>query len=102
MDNRQQAYGRYNNNRRSRQQCPRDNRPASNVDTSRDCPKDPCDKDVNKAMDKCVDNLPLAMAYVPMQKWENVCDGASGLAQGTIFKDLVKPYCPVLQKRGDR
>lgn len=48
-----------------------------------------CDKDYNE---KYLDKLPLAMAYVPMQKWRKVCDGAAGLAVGTIFQELVLPF----------
>jgi len=101
MDNRQQMYGRYN--RGYRQQRSRYPSQPSSVSPTRDYNKcDDYDMAVDKAIDKCVNNLPLAMAYVPMQKWENVCDAPSGLAMGSIFKDLVKPYYPVLQKRGDR
>lgn len=31
---------------------------------------------------------PIAMAYVPWQKWRDVVDGCKGLAQGTIFNEL--------------
>jgi hypothetical protein len=34
-------------------------------------------------------NFPLAMAYVPWQMWRDVVDGGKGLAQGTIFNELV-------------
>lgn len=37
-------------------------------------------------------NKPIAMAYVPWQSFENVMDGCSGLAQGTIFEDLIFPF----------
>lgn len=37
-------------------------------------------------------NKPLAMAYVPWQKFENVLDGNCGLEQGSIFEDLVFPF----------
>ena len=40
-----------------------------------------------------VGTMPLAMAYVPWQQWGDVYTGECGLAQGTIFPDLVKPYC---------
>lgn len=36
--------------------------------------------------------LPLAMAYVPWQSWQNVSDGARGLEQGTIFEELIFPF----------
>lgn len=57
-------------------------------------------------MDKCIDKLPLAMAYVPFQKWRKVYDAPNGLANGTIFEELKLPwlgykdYC--LKMRGDR
>lgn len=35
---------------------------------------------------------PLAMAYVPWQKFENVLDAGCGLNQGTIFEDLIFPF----------
>lgn len=101
MDKKQQMYG--HNNRRYRQQHYRNSNSPSRVNPSCGCKQgDHTDKCVDKVIDKCVNDLPLAMAYVPMQRWENVCDAQSGLVLGCIFKDLVKPYCPVLQRRGDR
>lgn len=47
-----------------------------------------CDKDYGKKLDE----LPLAMAYVPFQKWRKVSDGACGLAVGTIFQELDLPF----------
>lgn len=38
------------------------------------------------------DLLSLAMAYVPRQKWQNIYDAKVGLARGTIFADLDKPF----------
>lgn len=35
---------------------------------------------------------PLAMAYVPMQKFTNLYNAADGLRAGTIFKDLDLPF----------
>lgn len=55
--------------------------------------------------DNCVDNMPLAMAYVPMQKWRNVLDGCNGLSKGTIFEELIMPYYgskSACRMRGDR
>ena len=40
----------------------------------------------------CLENLPLAMAYVPMQSWNNVYDMAEGFYAGTIFADLNLPF----------
>lgn len=35
---------------------------------------------------------PLAMAYIPWQKFENVMDAGCGFEQGTIFEDLIFPF----------
>lgn len=37
-------------------------------------------------------NMPLAMAYVPWQKWTNVYEPDEGFYAGTIFAELDKPY----------
>jgi hypothetical protein len=66
------------------------------------CNKDDrCDKDDFE----CVDKLPLAMAYVPFQKWRKVLDASAGLAAGTIFEELYKPWYGdknMCGMRGDR
>lgn len=36
--------------------------------------------------------LPLTMAYVPMQRFTQVYDMEKGLCAGTIFPDLDKPF----------
>lgn len=51
------------------------------------CRPDGCDKG-----NKPVDKMQIAMAYVPWQDWENVCDIDKSLEMGTIFEDLYKPY----------
>lgn len=40
----------------------------------------------------CLKGMPLAMAYVPWQPWQDVANGCNGLNQGTIFNDLVLPF----------
>ncbi len=35
---------------------------------------------------------PLAMAYVPMQKFRDLYDAAEALKRGTLFKELDLPY----------
>ena len=49
----------------------------------------PCDID-----DKCysIDDMPLAYAYVPYQKYENPYCKEKALKVGTIFPSLNKPY----------
>ncbi len=36
--------------------------------------------------------MPLAMAYVPWQQWQNVYEGCKGLENGTIFEELIFPF----------
>ena len=36
---------------------------------------------------------PLAMGYVPMQRWSQPMPLTKGLQTGTIFTDLNKPFC---------
>lgn len=40
----------------------------------------------------CVDKYPLAMAYIPMQKFENLYNTAAALNNGTLFMDLNKQF----------
>jgi len=48
-----------------------------------------CDNNRN---DTCIDNMPLAMAYVPMQRWKNVYNNDVALTRGTIFPELDLPF----------
>ncbi len=41
---------------------------------------------------QCLNDLPLAIAYVPWQKWKNVMCAKDGMEHGTIFSDLVLPF----------
>ncbi len=41
-----------------------------------------------------VDSLPLAMAYVPRQKWRNAYSPDEALARGTMFAELDLPFYP--------
>ena len=38
------------------------------------------------------DRFPLAMAYVPWQRWQNPYEYEEGLKAGTIFPDLNLPF----------
>ncbi len=40
----------------------------------------------------CLESWPLAMAYVPMQQFENLFEPQEGFNQGTIFRDLALPF----------
>lgn len=38
------------------------------------------------------EDMPIAMAYVPVQFWEKPYDNATALSRGTIFPSLDKPF----------
>ncbi len=50
-------------------------------------------------MPSCIDSMPLAMAYVPIQSFGVVYEPEKALVRGTIFPDLDKPFIGC--KRGD-
>lgn len=69
------------------------------------CPERPsdcgCVKEEVKTRDSMYEHLlhlPLAMAYVPCQKFTNTYDICYALNAGTIFPELCKPFCG---KRGN-
>ena len=39
-----------------------------------------------------VDQFPIAMAYVPWQKWQALYEAEKGFCRGTIFAELDKPF----------
>lgn len=39
-----------------------------------------------------LEDMPLAMAYVPWQKWQNLYDAEKGFCNGTIFQELNLPF----------
>lgn len=41
----------------------------------------------------CLEQYPLAMGYIPRQKFNNVYDTCKALSKGTIFPELCKPFC---------
>ena len=46
-----------------------------------------------------LDMLPLAMAYVPMQKYNSAYEQSEALMNGTLFPELNKPFEGAKQKR---
>lgn len=38
------------------------------------------------------DDFPVAMAYVPWQKWGKTYEADKALCQGTVFPELDKPF----------
>lgn len=39
----------------------------------------------------CLDGMPLAYAYVPIQTWRMMYDPEKALMRGTMFEELDKP-----------
>ena len=54
-------------------------------------PMSPCYKYPHSVCDS-VDVCPLAMAYVPFQRWCNTYEPAEALHRGTIFPELDLPF----------
>ena len=44
------------------------------------------------SMQNCIDNMPLAMAYVPMQRFRALYEPEAGFEKGTIFAELDMPF----------
>lgn len=64
-----------------------DCRKDSRMDVS--MPEPNCGQRLN---DTPLADLPLTMAYVPMQRYTQVYDMEKGLCVGTIFPELDKPF----------
>ena len=54
--------------------------------------KKDCDRDHWSCDFSAVDAFPLAMSYVPMQKFKNLYDTEKALCRGTLFEDLDLPF----------
>lgn len=52
----------------------------------------PVCRDTRTTYDELAD-MPLAMAYVPWQEWQNIYEAEKGFHRGTIFEELDKPFC---------
>ncbi len=48
--------------------------------------------DNGQVNEECIDSLPLAMAYVPRQKWQMIYEQSKALMRGTIFQQLDLPF----------
>lgn len=59
-------------------------KPGGEVQTDNSC--------TSCANDNKLKGLPLAMAYVPMQEWEDIYDDENALVHGTLFKALDLPW----------
>ena len=52
----------------------------------------PCNEAVSIDEAAMPKNAVLAMAYVPVQRWEKPMGAAEALNRGTAFRSLVKPF----------
>lgn len=52
-----------------------------------------CDDHQTRPGWECLEELPLAMAYVPWQTFHDTCELSKALQIGTIFPELHKPFC---------
>lgn len=48
--------------------------------------------DMEKSHTKNIEDMPIAMAYVPYQQWKNIYEPNEALKRGTIFKELDLPF----------
>lgn len=55
---------------------------------TRPMPASPCCPNKQDA----INNMPLAMAYIPWQTWQCLYDARKGFQRGTIFEELDKPF----------
>ena len=56
-------------------------------------------EDCGHSRSDSLNGMPLAMAYVPWQQWQNIYEPCRALERGTIFEELDKPF---LRKGGLR
>lgn len=47
---------------------------------------------MKKSQNENIEDMPLAMAYVPYQQWKDLYDPSEALKRGTIFKALDLPF----------
>lgn len=47
---------------------------------------------IRTAVRDTFEDMPLAMAYVPWQTWQNIYDAEKGFCNGTIFQELNLPF----------
>lgn len=71
--------------------CMRQTQPTSPYRSSQ-CTPMPY-KEEEKSMYAGLDALPLAMGYVPRQKFHHTFELCKALQVGTIFPELCKPFC---------
>lgn len=65
--------------------CPQSERSSCSQPERPACHDHSCEHDM-------LSEMPLAMAYVPWQKWRRLYEAEKGFQQGTIFEELDKPF----------
>ena len=65
------------------------NKPCRNIRMEMNVPE----KEENKSIEEHLSRLPLAMAYVPCQRFADTFQLNYALNVGTIFPELCKPFC---------
>lgn len=56
------------------------------------CAVQPMQPDRENIQRDCLSDMSIAMAYVPMQRWNQVYDMSRGLTRGTVFQELDLPF----------
>lgn len=51
-----------------------------------------CKKESGSTCKDSLSQMPLAMAYIPWQKWKDIYETCKGFQRGTIFGELDKPF----------
>lgn len=57
-----------------------------------DLPADPMNNTTNQTHHMNHDPMVLAMAYVPVQQWQDLYEPEEALSNGTIFRQLKLPF----------
>ena len=71
--------------------CDNTNCPCNNMNYNENCN---CGFDDDNEIDVFPENPMLAQSYVPIQYMDKTFKPCIGLDNGTIFPELVSPYCP--------
>lgn len=71
--------------------CDNTNYPCNNINFNDNCN---CGFDDDEEKDVFPENPMLAQSYVPIQDMDKTFKPCIGLDNGTIFPELVSPYCP--------
>lgn len=71
------------------------NRPCQMPQRSTRPPMPPCPTVQLMEFNRELQELPLAMAYVPIQPWGDTYQPARALCRGTLFPQLDLPFCEV-------